>query len=180
MNQTNQRTLSNVCLFCNDVLPNPKMCKFCGFKFCNEHMSTDSHQCIKTRYIEYIKKTDKMPNVAHGTFRVVCNVCGYVSKKGTPIEYAGEELTQHMQLIGCTGNIFLEELFEDDIEQVPATNPVESKPHPMPVENNADAENNETSIVEQIIKLSSFKEKGMISDDEFLFIKKELIKKLQK
>lgn len=144
------------------------MCKFCGFKFCDDHMETEKHQCIKTRYVEFIKRSNKAPNVANGTFKVVCNVCGFVSKKPTPIEYAGEELTQHTQMIGCADNIFLEEASVDDDK----LDKIEVKP-------NDNENNNDESVVEQILKLSSFKEKGMISDDEFNFIKKELIKKLK-
>ena len=100
----------------------------------------------------------------------VCNVCGYVSKKPTHIEYAGEELTQHTQMIGCSDNIFLEE-----------TNPDDEDLDKIDVKQNENQENpNDDSTVEQILKLSSFKEKGMISEDEFNFIKKELIKKLKK
>jgi len=167
--QTHQ-SLANVCLFCNEVLSPPTMCKFCGFKFCPDHMATDRHQCIKTRYVEFIKRTDKAPNVINGFFRVVCNVCGYVSKKPTPIEYAGEELTQHTQMIGCSQNIFLEEsaAVGDD------TDKIELKPN-----NEKSDDSKESSIVEQILQLSSCKEKGMISEDEFNFIKKELIKKLK-
>ena len=132
-------------------------------------METAKHQCIKTRYVEFIKRSDKAPNVANGFFRVVCNVCGYVSKKPTPIEYAGEELTQHTQMIGCVDNIFLEEANSDDenLDKIELNSNENS--------NNA----NDESTVEQILKLSSFKEKGMISDEEFNFIKKELIKKLK-
>lgn len=144
------------------------MCKFCGFKFCDEHMETDRHQCIKTRYVEFIKRTNKAPNVANGLFKVVCNVCGFVSKKPTPIEYAGEELTQHTQMIGCVDKIFLEEAKSEDED----LNKIEVKPKEK-------ESNHDESTVEQILKLSSFKEKGMISEDEFDFIKKELIKKLK-
>ena len=105
-----QRTLENVCLFCNDELTSQSICKFCGFKFCLEHMSPECHQCIKTRYVEYVKKTDKQPNFSNGKFRVVCNTCGYMSKEPSSIEYAGEELTQHMQMVGCPQNILLEEV----------------------------------------------------------------------
>ena len=164
-----QRSLSNVCLFCNDVVSPPQMCKFCGFKFCDDHMETSKHQCIKTRYVEFIKRSDKPPNVSNGFFRVVCNVCGYVSKKPTPIEYAGEELTQHTQMIGCVDNIFLEETNSDDED----LDKIDVKPHE---ESNSE---HEESTVEQILKLSSFKEKGMISEEEFNFIKRELIKKLK-
>ena len=132
-------------------------------------METARHQCIKTRYVEFIKRTNKAPNVANGFFRVVCNVCGYVSKKPTPIEYAGEELTQHTQMIGCVDNIFLEEASPEDEN----LDKVDVKP------SESTNTEHEESTVEQLLKLSSFKEKGMISDDEFNFIKKELIKKLK-
>jgi len=98
-------------------------------------MATDRHQCIKTRYVEFIKRTEKDPNVSNGFFRVVCNVCGYVSKKPTPIEYAGEELTQHTQMIGCSQNIFLEEsTAEGDSTDKIELKPNNEKPdvhHPM-------------------------------------------------
>ncbi len=178
-----QKTLANACLFCKEELTSPTLCKFCGFKFCEEHMPTENHQCIKTRYIEYVKKSDQQPNISNGRFRVVCNTCGYVSKKPTSIEYAGEELIQHMQLVGCPQNIFLEEVTSktsleknvetDTIKEEKSTENELQKPT---ITSNT---SNETSVVEQILKLSSFKEKGMISDEEFEFIKKELIKKLK-
>ena len=177
-----QRSLSNVCLFCNEVLPNPTLCKFCGFKFCDEHISTTNHQCIKTRYLEYVERTANQPNISNGKFKVICNVCGYVSEKATPIEYAGEELEQHMQMIGCPDNIFLKE-FESEPQtaaqaEITKEPPKVETPTPVPSTDTADLAN-ESSVVEQILKLSSFKDKGMISDDEFQFIKKELIKKLK-
>lgn len=182
MNNTiTQRSLANVCLFCNEVLQQPTLCRFCGFKFCGDHISTDDHQCIKTRYTEYIKRGDTAPNITTGKFKVVCGMCGYVSKKATPIEYAGEELTQHTQIVGCTQKIFLEEsTAEENAKQVPIIKepPKEQTPTPLPGEKKSDF-SSEASIVEQILKLSSFKEKGMISEDEFKFIKSELIKKLK-
>ena len=69
-----QRTLSNVCLFCNEELKSPSLCKFCGFKFCAEHMPAEHHQCIKTRYMEYVKKSDQQPNISNGKFKVVKEV----------------------------------------------------------------------------------------------------------
>lgn len=159
------------------------MCKFCGFKFCNEHLSTEGHQCIKTRYVEYIKRTQTPPNVATGKFRVACMVCGYVSKKPTAIEYAGEDLIQHTQLIGCTGNIFLEEVTtQEEIKQVSITQNETSESNLKPqIQNttNPAQTSTPTSIVEQILKVASLKENGMISEEEFIFIKKELINKLK-
>ena len=113
MNQS-QKSLANICLFCGERLNSPSMCTYCGFKFCDEHKPTDAHQCIKTRYTEYIRKTNpKVPsNIVTVTFRVVCEMCGFTTSKGVPIEYAGEELVQHTQIVGCSEKIFLEEVNE--------------------------------------------------------------------
>ena len=161
------------------------MCTYCGFRFCDEHKSTEKHQCIKTRYTEYVRKTDpKVPsNIASGTFRVVCEVCGFTTSKGVPIEYAGEELVQHTQIVGCSEKIFLEEVNESgDDNVVPSPDKsanqeiIEAK---QIQHNSAEATNQPTSIVDQIIKISSLRDKGLISEAEFSKIKKELIKKLQ-
>lgn len=179
MNQsTSQRALSNVCLFCNEVLRSPSFCKFCGFKFCEEHLESERHQCIKTRYTEFVKNTGRQPNIARGKFRVVCNVCGFVSKKPTPIEYAGEELTQHMQFIGCAKDIFLEEITQNTGSEN-QVNVKSISPENQITGTDITDTSNETSIVEQILKLSKLKEQNMITETEFNFIKRELIKKLK-
>ena len=144
-------------------------------------MSTDNHQCGKTRYAEYVRKTsaDDVPNLASGMFAVVCDTCGYRSAKGSLIEFAGEELTQHMQIIGCATNVFLEEVGDSPQfnSQTIETKSNEQKivqsitPLDNPEENG--------NIVDQLTKLASLKEKGVLSNEEFLFIKKEIIKKLQ-
>ena len=88
-------------------------------------------------------------------------------------------------MVGCSQNIFLEEVESSDDESTKKVKviPKEStSPTPAPVsaeDQNSSDNSKETSIVEQILKLSSLKEKGMISDEEFEFIKKELIKKLK-
>lgn len=176
-----QRTLENVCLFCNDELTSQSICKFCGFKFCPDHMSTENHQCIKTRYVEYIKKTDKQPNVSNGKFRVVCNTCGYMSKEPSSIEYAGEELIQHMQMVGCPQNILLEEVITKIKEDHNDASNSNNEISPVTRSSSNATSNNSTdgSVVEQILKLAEIKEKGMISEEEFEFIKKELINKLK-
>ena len=75
-----QKSLANVCLFCGEGLNSPLMCTFCGFKFCEEHKSTENHQCIKTRYSEYIRKNQGAnPNISNGDFKVVCEMCGFCS-----------------------------------------------------------------------------------------------------
>ncbi len=180
---TSQKSLANVCLFCGDGLTTPSMCTFCGFKFCDEHKSTDGHQCIKTRYSEYIRKNPgTTPNVSKGKFKVVCEMCGFNTTKGVPIEYAGEELIQHTQLVGCSSNVFLEEIKEDEtsrqIDSVSSDGKInENSPQTKPKVDNKEKEN-ETSIIDQIVKLASLKEKGMISEQEFLYIKQELLRKL--
>jgi len=184
MNQS-QKSLTNICLFCGDRLNSPSMCTYCGFRFCDEHKPTETHQCIKTRYTEYVRKTDpKVPsNIATGTFRVVCEMCGFTTSKGVPIEYAGEELVQHTQIVGCSEKIFLEEVNEsgaDNVVPTPdkSTNQENIKPKQIQ-HNSAGTPNQPTSIVDQIIKLSSLREKGLISEEEFSKIKNELIEKLQ-
>lgn len=178
------RTKANSCLFCGEMLKTPSKCAYCGFKFCQGHLSTDDHHCGKTRYAEYVRKTntDAIPNLASGIFAVVCDTCGYRSSKGTLIEFAGEELIQHMQVIGCSENTFLEEIgdttpFDSQMVQI--------KPNDqdmvMQAGNTAQTNNSEPKegIVEQLAKLASLREKGVLSNEEFLFIKKEIIKKLK-
>ena len=184
MNQS-QKSLASICLFCGERLNSSSMCTYCGFRFCDEHKLADSHQCIKTRYTEYIRKTDsKVPsNIASGTFRVVCEMCGFTTSKGVPIEYAGEELVQHTQIVGCSEKIFLEEVYEsgdDNIVSSPDKSTNQENIGTKQIQHNsAGATNQPTSIVDQIIKLSSLREKDLISEVEFSKIKKELIKKLQ-
>jgi len=179
-----QKSLANVCLFCSEGLKSPSMCTFCGFKFCDEHKSTDRHQCIKTRYTEYIRKNPgNNPNVSKGKFKVVCEMCGFNTTKGVPIEYAGEELTQHTQLVGCSETIFLEEVKEDEtsrpVESVSSDGKInENTPQIKSETPTNNSTTNQTSIIDQIVKLAALKEKGMISEQEFLYIKKELMRKI--
>ena len=176
------KSLANVCLFCGDSLSSPSMCTYCGFKFCPEHKSTENHQCIKTRYSEYVRKTNpnKPVNISRGDFRVVCEMCGFTTSKAVPIEYAGEELVQHMQIVGCSEKVFLEEVTGENpnvsTNLVPDSNKQEIKPTDQTEPKSSETS---TSIVDQILKLSALKEKGMISDEEFSYIKQELIKKLR-
>jgi len=186
-----QKSLANVCLFCGEGLNSPLMCTFCGFKFCEDHKTTESHQCIKTRYTEYIRKNPGTnPDVSKGTFRVVCDVCGFSTTKGVPIEYAGEELIQHTQIVGCSEKVFLEESNTKDTSLQIDSVSGEEKSHEVSSQNTIDAPQNpseisqstsykKTSIIDEIVKLAALKEKGMISEQEFLYIKKELIRKLQ-
>jgi hypothetical protein len=111
-------------------------------------------------------------------------MCGFNTKKGVPIEYAGEELIQHTQLVGCSEKVFLDEVTDLDsnlpIESVSSDgNSNESIQPTRTVSSQSNATSNQTSIIDEIIKLSALKEKGMISEQEFLYIKNELIKKIQ-
>jgi len=184
MNQS-QKSLANICRFCGERLSSPSMCTYCGFKFCNDHKPTQTHQCIKTRYSEYIRKSNpnEIPNMASGNFRVICDICGFTTSKGTPIEYAGEELVQHTQIVGCSEKIFLEEVNEPIAsDSIPSTDSTKNQEKIKPEEIQhfkSKNTNKSASIVDQIIKLSELKEKGLISDQEFSNIKKELIKKLR-
>ncbi len=178
-----QKSLANVCLFCGEGLSSPSMCTFCGFKFCDEHKSTDRHQCIKTRYIEYIRKNPgNNPNVSKGKFKVVCEMCGFNTTKGVPIEYAGEELIQHTQLVGCSEKVFLEEIKENDTSRPIDTVSSDGKINENTIQTKSETPTNntttQTSIIDQIVKLAALKEKGMISEQEFMYIKKELMRKL--
>jgi len=186
-----QKSIANVCLFCGEGLSSPKMCTFCGFKFCEDHKSTESHQCIKTRYTEYIRKNQRTnPNISKGDFRVVCDMCGFSTTKGVPIEYAGEELVQHTQIVGCSEKVFLEEVnstenslqidsvsSEENSHDVSLQNTINAPQNPNETPQNISSK--KTSIIDEIVKLAALKEKGMISEQEFLYIKKELIRKLQ-
>lgn len=185
-----QKSLANVCLFCGEGLSAPLMCTFCGFKFCEEHKSSESHQCIKTRYTEYIrKKPGSNPNISKGNFRVVCDVCGFSTSKAVPIEYAGEELIQHTQIVGCTEKVFLEETNSNDnsfqfdsVTGDEKNQDISSQEATEGQQNHNEVKQNhtkKTSIIDEIFKLAALKEKGMISEQEFLYIKKELIRKLQ-
>jgi hypothetical protein len=179
-----QKSLANVCLFCGDGLASPSMCTYCGFKFCDEHKSTNGHQCIKTRYSEYIRKNPgTIPNVSKGKFKIVCDMCGFNTTKGVPIEYAGEELIQHTQLVGCSEKVFLEEIQEDKtsrpVDSVSSDGKInENISQTKPEEITNKETESQTSVIDQIVKLASLKEKGMISEQEFLYIKQELIRKL--
>jgi len=177
------RTKANSCLFCGEILKIPSKCAYCGFKFCQDHLSTDDHQCGKTRYAEYVRKTntDAVPNLASGMFVVVCDTCGYRSAKGTLIEFAGEELIQHMQVVGCSVNTFLEEIgdttpFDSQMVEIKSNEQGVITQVGSATQANSDPKE---GIVDQLAKLASLKERGVLSNEEFLFIKKEIIKKLK-
>jgi hypothetical protein len=83
-------------------------------------------------------------------------------------------------MVGCPQNILLEEVTkkikEDKNDESDSTTVnASTKSTPKTKSNNS----TDSSVVEQILKLAEFKEKGMLSEEEFEFIKKELINKLK-
>ncbi len=173
------RTKANSCLFCGEALKAPTKCSYCGFKFCDDHFATENHQCGKTRYAEYVRKSDAntVPNLASGQFLVVCDMCGYRSAKGSLIEFAGEELVQHMQVIGCSGNTYLQEV--GNAPQFPSQSITVKPGDSLVIQPAIPSSGGQESIVDQLSKLAILKESGALSDEEFLFIKKEIIKRLK-
>jgi hypothetical protein len=171
------KTKANSCIFCGDALRVPTKCSYCGFKFCAEHIQTENHQCGKTRYAEYVRKSDEnhIPNLASGQFFVVCDMCGYRSTTGTLIEFAGEELVQHMQIVGCSGHTYLEEVGKSP-QFHPQSIPVKKEASLVQPVASAPGQDN---IVDQLAKLAVLKDTGTLSDEEFLFIKKEILKRLR-
>jgi len=146
-----QKSLANVCLFCGEGLSSPLMCAFCGFKFCEDHKSTESHQCIKTRYTEYIRKNPGTnPDISEGNFRVVCDMCGFSTTKGVPIEYAGEELIQHTQIVGCSEKVFLEEFNSTENSLQIDSVSGEEKSHEVSSQNTINAPQNPNVIPQNI------------------------------
>jgi hypothetical protein len=77
-----------------------------------------------------------------------------------------------MQVVGCSNNTFLEE-----VTSRPQFN---SRAIDVKQGDGLVAQaSSEGSIVDQLAKLASLKEAGTISEEEFIFIKKEIIKRLQ-
>jgi len=99
-----------------------KKCKFCGEYCCFKHIQLENHQCIKTRYVKFIRKTwlRRMgQNITGGNYMVVCDQCGFRSNNSYPIDIAGFELENHLQSKGCQENsIFLEQTNEDEIDKL--------------------------------------------------------------
>lgn len=103
-------------------------------------------------------------------------MCGYRSAKGSLIEFAGEELVQHMQVVGCSGNTYLEE-----VGATPQFNSqsITVKPSEPVIQPAIPSSGGQESVVDQLSKLAILRESGALSDEEFLFIKKEIIKRLK-
>lgn len=96
-----------------------KNCKYCNELCCFKHLLTNHHDCIKSRYVKYIRKTWLIKygqNITGGKYTVVCETCGFVSDFPSLIEYAGAVLESHLENNeNCKQNkrTFLEELVEE-------------------------------------------------------------------
>jgi|SRR2546427_8536977 len=99
-----------------------KNCKYCNLPFCIGHLQPEKHNCMKTRYAKYIRKSwlrKKGQNITTGHYVVTCDTCGYHSETGGLIEFAGQELESHLQSKGCQeNNIFLDQTDEDELDKV--------------------------------------------------------------
>lgn len=81
---------------------------------------------------------------------------------------------QHMQIIGCSGNTYLEEVGKSP-QFHPQSIPIKKEPRLVePV-----VQSSGSSIVDQLEKLAILKETGTLSDEEFFFIKKQILKQLR-
>src|SRR2546428_10534226 len=114
----------NVCCSCNEIVDffNGKVCKFCKSNCCFKHIQPENHNCEKTRYTKYIRKSwlrKKAQNISTGHYLVACDTCGYHSETGGLIEFVGQELESHLQSKGCQeNNIFLDQIDEDELDKV--------------------------------------------------------------
>ncbi len=106
---------------CNKELAGfPYTCAYCNLKFCIDHRLPEMHNCIKTRYVKYVRKSwlrrggtgEGLPrqalNISSGHYQVTCEDCGYTGKISL-IEIAGLELETHMETKGCQ-KVFLKEV----------------------------------------------------------------------
>jgi len=103
-------------------------------------------------------------------------MCGYRSAKGSLIEFAGEELIQHMQVVGCSGNTYLE---EEGVAPQFHSQSVTIKPSDPVIQPAIPLSGGKETVVDQLSKLAILRESGALSDEEFLFIKKEIIRQLK-
>ncbi|MEP0823867.1 MAG: hypothetical protein HRF40_00115 [Nitrososphaera sp.] len=100
-----------VCHFCGKNEPFAYVCTYCNQNFCLKHRLAEMHDCIKTRYVKYIRKDwlrKYGQNITTGMYYVVCDQCGYESDYGL-IEVAGAMLVEHIKAKGCDeSKIFLQ------------------------------------------------------------------------
>ncbi len=109
------------CSFCKKtIIGFPFICTYCKNKFCTDHRLAEKHECIKTRYVKYVRKYwlrrggigDSKPrvalNITTGLFIVVCDRCGYTSEP-LLIEEAGAKRDEHVMICGDNNSVWLEE-----------------------------------------------------------------------
>ena len=96
---------------------NSKNCKFCDELCCMEHIQLESHDCIKVRYVTFVRKkvlrqntnVNTARNISSGQYCVVCDNCNYQSDYAL-IDEAGQKREFHISN-GCEGSkVFLEGL----------------------------------------------------------------------
>ncbi len=92
---------------------NSKKCKFCDNLYCFEHIQLESHDCVKTIHVKFLRKDWLRKyelNISSGQYKVVCDQCGFVSSFSL-IDFAGTERESHIKKQGCEGSkVFLEEI----------------------------------------------------------------------
>lgn len=103
--------MGKACAFCSKVETFPFTCSYCKSVFCANHRIAESHDCIKTRYVKFIRKTwvrKYGQNITTGLYKVVCDQCGYNSQEKL-IEGAGLERELHIADKHCNPeSVFLE------------------------------------------------------------------------
>jgi hypothetical protein len=101
------------CAYCGKKETFPFTCSYCKSVFCSSHRIAESHDCIKTRYVRFIRKTwvrKYGQNITTGLYKVVCDQCGYNSEAKL-IEGAGLDRELHIADKGCQSEqVFLDEL----------------------------------------------------------------------
>ncbi|MDI1495943.1 MAG: AN1-like zinc finger protein [Cenarchaeum symbiont of Oopsacas minuta] len=103
------------CNYCEMTIafPDDFTCKFCKRGFCVEHIQLENHECGKIEPVKFLRKTwlrRHNLNISYGRYIVVCDVCRYVSKVGSLIDFAGEERKNHIADTSCDpSKVFLEE-----------------------------------------------------------------------
>jgi hypothetical protein len=102
---------NGACSYCGKNEPLDYVCTYCKQNFCLKHRLAEMHDCVKTRYVKYIRKDwlrKYGQNITTGLYYVVCDQCGYESEYAV-IEVAGTKLVQHVREKGCNeSGVFLQ------------------------------------------------------------------------
>lgn len=90
-----------------------KQCKFCGNRYCLEHIQLEKHQCVKTTPVKHLRKTWIRKyglDISTGLYVVACDQCGFRSENGRMIDLADEDRKDHISKNGCDDKkVFLEQ-----------------------------------------------------------------------